>query len=154
MSTIAVTAHSEDLVAPSTTAAAAPVAAPAMATPIEASATDGRRDSLASALLADSQQPPIDLDRRAEVPRTERLPGPAEHIFEALSESMRTEATNLKAMHEALPAMMKRRCPECGAVEMRRSRTRSTLERLARAINMYPFRCVSCHHRFLAPGRS
>lgn len=40
------------------------------------------------------------------------------------------------------------RCPSCGSPRVRRSRTSSLLEMPKRVIGTYPFRCMSCHHRF------
>ncbi|HVU00702.1 MAG TPA: hypothetical protein VHE30_03090 [Polyangiaceae bacterium] len=44
-------------------------------------------------------------------------------------------------------------CPRCSGKDVHRSRTRSVIERLVQWFEVYPFRCVGCHHRFFALGR-
>lgn len=40
-------------------------------------------------------------------------------------------------------------CPECNADQAHRSHSRGVVERLARYIAIYPYRCHGCQHRFL-----
>jgi hypothetical protein len=56
--------------------------------------------------------------------------------------------------HPASPSVSRdlsrscRRCPRCDGSDVARSRRRSAVEGLMRIVNVYPFRCLDCYHRF------
>jgi hypothetical protein len=58
----------------------------------------------------------------------------------------------MPASEPAAPGFIVRhlRCPACRQTGAARSRRTSRWERLLSRAYLYPFRCVKCHHRFLA----
>jgi len=48
---------------------------------------------------------------------------------------------------------IRRICPECGSTEISRSRRRGLLEHyVLRVLQIHPYRCLSCSHRFVLKG--
>jgi hypothetical protein len=45
------------------------------------------------------------------------------------------------------------KCPRCAGGAVARSRRRSVLERMTKLMNLGPYRCLDCYHRFFGCRR-
>jgi DNA-directed RNA polymerase subunit RPC12/RpoP len=60
---------------------------------------------------------------------------------------------DIKGLAQVVDQKTNRTCPECGSIEVSRSRLRGVLEHyVLRALQIHPYRCMTCEHRFVLKG--